>query len=182
MATVEETKPSNFFNRSRQQQLDARLSRQERRRFHEGIRRIPRWSMQIASDERNVQREAWLSTTTKMTTVDGRRRCAAVTLQACFPSVFFFFSSFLLLFFFFFLSSCVVVDEWIFRLICAPYIYSERVTWSRGPAWRVTLTYLMNITWPSYSSHLVYKRANSRRRFWLNKLIADWSESRVVIG
>ena len=47
----------------------------------------------------------------------------------------------------------------------ASCIYSERVTWSRGPAWRVTLTYLMNITWPSYSSHLVYKRANSRR--WL---------------
>ena len=36
----------------------SRLSRQERRRFHEGIRRIPRRSMQIASDERNVQREA----------------------------------------------------------------------------------------------------------------------------
>jgi len=53
-----ERDPNAFGARRRRVSTPRSHSRHKRRRFHEGYRKIPRRSMQIASDNQNVQRDA----------------------------------------------------------------------------------------------------------------------------
>jgi len=44
----------------------------------------------------------------------------------------------------------------------AYFITSDRIIWSRDPAWRVLLTCIMNITWCNYSTDCFYKPNSGR--------------------